>query len=419
MKEVKFINFNAEKAKGIYMTREELHDHINELADKVKYLNEGIRQSRFVEEGEVDLLEKYVNALQKDSNALRSERSESATIEDQPFIENESSIDAKQENHEQNVHPPSESDSNNEQQPDTSPLNDPKANTLDSPGSEAAIEGKDEPPQSEGTTIETYQEEDTEPATEYEESSGQQTGHESEGPVEEKEDASTSSIPDDSTHSAKITQQPSQDQEEDNPPEPGETEPEQKVTQQNLQEEEMERTSSEKAFNEQEKGEPEVEQEANHDTEQMPEYIKQLLANKEERDQSWEDLEQEADEYGGQSYVQKIRELKRKADINPEKPTLNERLKKNKPELSERINRHIHDIREAIGVNDRYLFISELFNNDAEAYKQTIDELNQLKSKEDAERYVKDNLEPMKGWQDNPRIAEKMNELIIRRFEKS
>ena len=53
--------------------------------------------------------------------------------------------------------------------------------------------------------------------------------------------------------------------------------------------------------------------------------------------------------------------------------------------LAAHIGSHaIPDIRTAIGVNDKFLFINEIFKGDVEVYQQTIDRLNRQKRLDDA-----------------------------------
>jgi len=51
----------------------------------------------------------------------------------------------------------------------------------------------------------------------------------------------------------------------------------------------------------------------------------------------------------------------------------------------------VDDIMVAIGLNDRFLFTRELFNNDAELFTKTIGVLNQKGSWENAAAFLNDN----------------------------
>ncbi len=407
------------------MSRNDLHDYINELADKVKYFNEGIRQSRFVEDEEIDLLAKYVHALQKQITALRKEADDAApqanASTDEPAAESHTSSQeeetirntkelTQQESQEKSTQKETSEENNSAREGDE----ESRANN-EYPASST---NHSHPGVITDETEKNEQEEMPEEAKEVEQSvEGKAETSQNKDQILSDEEAKedTSSLTDENGKEAHPSDDIPQSTTKAAPTTEGEGElhsqastGNEKIPESQTDEQQDEARSAP------ENQKQDVDEEEKED---VPDYIKQLLANKEERDQSWEELEQEADDYGGQSYVQKIRELKRKANLNPEKPTLNEQLKQDKPELSQQIKRHVQDIRQAIGVNDRFLFITELFNGDTESYNQTIDELKKLRTRAQAEQYVKEKLEPMRGWQENPRIAEKMNDLIVRRFE--
>jgi len=55
---------------------------------------------------------------------------------------------------------------------------------------------------------------------------------------------------------------------------------------------------------------------------------------------------------------------------------------------------HVDDIRKAIGINDKFLFLRELFGNNSDFMNQTIDELNKLNTFAQAQAFIKSNF----GW---------------------
>lgn len=73
----------------------------------------------------------------------------------------------------------------------------------------------------------------------------------------------------------------------------------------------------------------------------------------------------------------------------------------------------LKSIREGIGINDRFLFIRELFHNNSEKYEQTLATLDELTGIEDAVRYLKQNFKWSKS-----EAGEKFLLLIKRRFTK-
>ncbi len=75
-------------------------------------------------------------------------------------------------------------------------------------------------------------------------------------------------------------------------------------------------------------------------------------------------------------------------------------------------NKPIHDLTKAIGINDKFLFIKELFNNNSELYNQTISHLNQLTDLNDAIIYLQENFE----WDATNEVAINFIDLVRRKF---
>lgn len=75
--------------------------------------------------------------------------------------------------------------------------------------------------------------------------------------------------------------------------------------------------------------------------------------------------------------------------------------------------RPLKSIRDGIGINDRFLFIRELFHNNSEKYDQTLATLDELTSIEDAVKFLKQNFKWSKS-----EAGEKFLLLIKRRFAK-
>jgi len=73
------------------------------------------------------------------------------------------------------------------------------------------------------------------------------------------------------------------------------------------------------------------------------------------------------------------------------------------------------DIRAAIGINEKFLFINELFSGSLQEYNQAIQSLNQARDEEDAMTAFEDYAGRYK-W--NPRLpaVSKLKELVKRRF---
>ncbi len=95
--------------------------------------------------------------------------------------------------------------------------------------------------------------------------------------------------------------------------------------------------------------------------------------------------------------------------------SLNEALARQKPlqDVASVLNETpIRDIWSAIAINDRFLFIRELFRNDSESFKTTVTHLNGLQSWEAAQGYLADNF----SWSDENPIARNFQNIVRRRF---
>lgn len=75
----------------------------------------------------------------------------------------------------------------------------------------------------------------------------------------------------------------------------------------------------------------------------------------------------------------------------------------------------IGDLREAIGINEKFQFINELFNGDMTRYNKAVDELNSFANLEGAKTYLFE-LSIENQWSDDLSALIKLNELLERKF---
>jgi len=76
----------------------------------------------------------------------------------------------------------------------------------------------------------------------------------------------------------------------------------------------------------------------------------------------------------------------------------------------------IQDLKTGIGLNEKFLFIRELFANDHQAYAEAVDQLNAKISVADAESYIASELLPRYGWNLENEALVNFLHLIFRRF---
>ncbi|HVZ96130.1 MAG TPA: hypothetical protein VG847_04595 [Chitinophagaceae bacterium] len=96
---------------------------------------------------------------------------------------------------------------------------------------------------------------------------------------------------------------------------------------------------------------------------------------------------------------------------------LNDKLKEVKTELSDKLGEApIKDLRKAIGVNDRFVFINELFRGDEAMYERCIKTIQNFTIFAEAEYWIKRELKVKIGWHDNHPVVKQFDQLVKRRF---
>jgi hypothetical protein len=102
---------------------------------------------------------------------------------------------------------------------------------------------------------------------------------------------------------------------------------------------------------------------------------------------------------------------------NGEPESLNDRLRQSKTELIEVLKETpVKDLRKAIGINDRFLFINDLFRGDESMYERSIKTINGFSIFPEAEYWINRELKVKLGWKaDDPAVAH-FDQLIKRRF---
>ncbi|HRH65228.1 MAG TPA: hypothetical protein PLU53_02940 [Bacteroidia bacterium] len=99
--------------------------------------------------------------------------------------------------------------------------------------------------------------------------------------------------------------------------------------------------------------------------------------------------------------------------------TLGDRIATNSsaPRIGEKLQRKpVKDLKSAIGINEKFQFISQLFGGDARTYHATIDQLDSFSSMEAAKAYLTDHLLPKYQWDTSSTPAVVFIDLLERRF---
>lgn len=97
--------------------------------------------------------------------------------------------------------------------------------------------------------------------------------------------------------------------------------------------------------------------------------------------------------------------------------TLNERLKTEKKELGSMLKESpVKDLKKAIGINDRFVFIEELFRGDENMYERSIKTINGFSIFPEAEYWIQRELKTKIGWDEENPAVQHFDQLVRRRF---
>jgi hypothetical protein len=97
--------------------------------------------------------------------------------------------------------------------------------------------------------------------------------------------------------------------------------------------------------------------------------------------------------------------------------SLNEKLKQGKTELVEILKETpVKDLRKAIGINDRFVFINELFRGDENMYERCIKTINSFNIYAEAEYWISRELKVKLGWDNQNTAVQQFDQLVKRRF---
>lgn len=97
--------------------------------------------------------------------------------------------------------------------------------------------------------------------------------------------------------------------------------------------------------------------------------------------------------------------------------TLGERMMHEDHSLAAKLQQNpVQDLRSVIGINDKFLFVNELFGGSMEKYNKSIENLNDLKTLNGAMIYLNE-LKIELQWNSSNEAYQKLKELVSRKFE--
>lgn len=104
--------------------------------------------------------------------------------------------------------------------------------------------------------------------------------------------------------------------------------------------------------------------------------------------------------------------------IAAEAPSLNDLLKQETTEVGHKLGEAgaIKDLKKAIGINDRFVFINELFRGDEAMYERSIKTINNFSIYPEAQYWMERELKIKLGWDDKKQTTQDFYALVKRRF---
>ncbi|HSC39454.1 MAG TPA: hypothetical protein VLD19_16335, partial [Chitinophagaceae bacterium] len=103
--------------------------------------------------------------------------------------------------------------------------------------------------------------------------------------------------------------------------------------------------------------------------------------------------------------------------IGQQHTSLNDRLKTAKSELGDVLTEiPVKDLKKAIGINDRYVFVNELFRGDEAMYERSIKTINAFRILPEAEYWIERELKVKLAWDDGKTTTQHFYQLVKRRF---
>ena len=98
-------------------------------------------------------------------------------------------------------------------------------------------------------------------------------------------------------------------------------------------------------------------------------------------------------------------------------PSLNDKHKTEQTELGAVLtDTPVKDLKKAIGINDRFVFLHELFRGDEAMYERSIKTINNFRAYPEAEFWIERELKIKLGWDENRDAVKYFRQLVRRRF---
>ncbi len=97
--------------------------------------------------------------------------------------------------------------------------------------------------------------------------------------------------------------------------------------------------------------------------------------------------------------------------------SVNDRLREDKTEFGHLLTEHpLRDLKKGIGVNDRFVFLNELFRGDETMYERSLKTINGFRILPEAEYWINRELKIKLAWNEENSTVKQFYQLVRRRF---
>jgi hypothetical protein len=98
-------------------------------------------------------------------------------------------------------------------------------------------------------------------------------------------------------------------------------------------------------------------------------------------------------------------------------PSINEKFKSDRTDISDKLKeKRIYSLVKEIDLNDKFWFINELFEGNSTLFNQILNELDTLRTYDDARDAILNQIKGKYDWKENKRASDKFMRLVKRRY---
>ena len=106
-----------------------------------------------------------------------------------------------------------------------------------------------------------------------------------------------------------------------------------------------------------------------------------------------------------------------KDTLTYDEETFNDKLKEEHPEINHNIKfEPVKDIKKAFNINEKYVFINELFRGDDAMFERSLKTINAFHIYPEAEYWIQRELKVKLGWNESSSTVQHFDMLVKRRF---